>query len=140
MSLLTVDTSHYNPRMFSNSQSTSLSNYSQRPFPWISIVNNLNDQHILLKHLNVTSISAVVEWSMCGMQALHWGTKFPSFFKSTQRNYQGGKIIAICATASVSTTTRDRKRHFGNTKRNAKRKRKRERKHASSCQMLRSRF
>ncbi|KAL7271271.1 hypothetical protein RUND412_005984 [Rhizina undulata] len=32
--------------MFSNSQSTSLSNYSQRPFPRILILNNLNDQHI----------------------------------------------------------------------------------------------
>ncbi|KAL7268720.1 hypothetical protein RUND412_008639 [Rhizina undulata] len=106
MSPLTVDTLHYNPRMFSNSQSTSPPNYSRRPFPRISILNNLNDQHILLKHLNVTSISAIVGWSMGGMQALHWGTKFPSFFKPTERNHQGGKIIAICATASVWTTTR----------------------------------
>ncbi|KAL7275707.1 hypothetical protein RUND412_001349 [Rhizina undulata] len=101
MSLLTVDILHCNPRMSSNSQSTSLSNYSQRPFLRISILNNINDQHILLKHFNVTSISAVVGWSMGGMQALHWNTKFPSFFKPTERNHQGGKIIAICATASV---------------------------------------
>ncbi|KAL7268590.1 hypothetical protein RUND412_008783 [Rhizina undulata] len=89
MSLLAVDTLHHNPRMFSNSQSTSLSNSPQRPFPRISILDNLNDQHILLKHLKVTSISAVVGSSMGGMQALHWGIKLPSFFKPTERNSQG---------------------------------------------------
>lgn len=85
------------PALFGNGQSTSPSNSQQRPFPAVTVVDNVNVQRKLLEHLGIDKIYAVVGWSMGGMTALHWASQFPECFAK-----ESPGVVAICATAKCS--------------------------------------
>lgn len=85
------------PALFGNGQSTSPSNSQQRPFPAVTVADNVAAQRKLLQHLEIDEIYAVIGWSMGGMTALQWAFQFPEcFVKDTPG------VVAICATAKCS--------------------------------------
>ena len=68
------------PAVFGNSQSTSPSNHLLRPFPHITIYDNVRAQHELVtKGLGITHLRAVLGWSMGGAQTFQWVTQYPGF-------------------------------------------------------------
>lgn len=66
--------------LFGNGESTSPSNSTQRPFPDISVYDNVQAQHKLLsQHLGITHAKAVLGWSMGAAQTFQWATQYPTF-------------------------------------------------------------
>lgn len=85
------------PALFGNGQSTSPSNSQQRPFPAVTVADNVAAQRKLLQHLGIDKIYSVIGWSMGGITALQWASQFPEcFVKDTPG------VVAICATARCS--------------------------------------
>ncbi|EFY91043.1 homoserine acetyltransferase family protein [Metarhizium acridum CQMa 102] len=68
------------PAMFGNGQSSSPSNTPRRPFPAVTIRDNVAAQHRLVtQHLGVRHARCVLGWSMGACQAYQWVTQFPGF-------------------------------------------------------------
>ncbi|PHH81824.1 hypothetical protein CDD82_7758 [Ophiocordyceps australis] len=70
------------PALFGNGQSTSPSNSSQRPFPGITIRDNVKAQHELVtRGLGIKKAHCVLGWSMGACQTYEWIVQFPDFCK-----------------------------------------------------------
>ncbi|KFZ17174.1 hypothetical protein V501_01871 [Pseudogymnoascus sp. VKM F-4519 (FW-2642)] len=83
------------PALFGNSQSTSPSNSDLRPFPAITLYDNVRAQHELLtKGLGITHLRAVLGWSMGGAQTFQWATQYPEFMDI---------IVPFCGAARCAT-------------------------------------
>ncbi|OAF55318.1 hypothetical protein VC83_08125 [Pseudogymnoascus destructans] len=83
------------PALFGNSQSTSPSNSDLRPFPAITMYDNVRAQHELLtKGLGITHLRAVLGWSMGAAQAYQWATQYPEFMDI---------IVPFCGAARCAT-------------------------------------
>ncbi|KAI0205214.1 Alpha/Beta hydrolase protein [Astrocystis sublimbata] len=69
------------PALFGNGQSTSPSNTPEpRPFPQITIYDNVRAQHQLVtEKLGVKHVKAVLGWSMGAAQTYQWITQYPDF-------------------------------------------------------------
>lgn len=65
-----------------------------RPFPEVSVYDNVRAQHELVtKHLGIKHARAVVGWSMGAGQTYQWATQFPDFMDL---------IVPICGSAKTS--------------------------------------
>ncbi|KFY89247.1 hypothetical protein V498_06489 [Pseudogymnoascus sp. VKM F-4517 (FW-2822)] len=83
------------PALFGNSQSTSPSNSDLRPFPAITMYDNVRAQHELLtKGLGITHLRAVLGWSMGAAQTFQWATQYPDFMDL---------IVPFCGAARCAT-------------------------------------
>ncbi|KAK9438508.1 homoserine acetyltransferase family protein [Metarhizium brunneum] len=68
------------PAMFGNGQSSSPSNTTRRPFPAVTIRDNVTAQHRLVtQHLGVRHARCILGWSMGACQTYQWVTQFPDF-------------------------------------------------------------
>ncbi|RDA90425.1 hypothetical protein CP533_5236 [Ophiocordyceps camponoti-saundersi (nom. inval.)] len=68
------------PALFGNGQSSSPSNTSLRPFPRVTMRDNVTAQHRLLTDvLAVRRVRCVLGWSMGAAQTFQWITQFPDF-------------------------------------------------------------
>lgn len=68
------------PALFGNSQSSSPSNTSIKPFPDCTFYDNVRAQHKLITdHLGIQHAKAVLGWSMGAGQTYQWATQFPDF-------------------------------------------------------------
>ncbi|KAF4582857.1 homoserine acetyltransferase family protein [Ophiocordyceps camponoti-floridani] len=68
------------PALFGNGQSSSPSNTTIRPFPDITIRDNVTAQHRLLtEKLDVGHARCVLGWSLGACQTYQWITQFPTF-------------------------------------------------------------
>lgn len=68
------------PALFGNSQSSSPSNTTIKPFPDCTFYDNVRAQHKLVtEHLGIKHAKAVLGWSMGAGQTYQWITQFPSF-------------------------------------------------------------
>lgn len=66
--------------MFGNGQSTSPSNSNIKPFPKVSVFDNVRAQHKLVtEHLGISHARAVLGWSMGAGQTYQWATSYPDF-------------------------------------------------------------
>ncbi|EXJ94737.1 hypothetical protein A1O1_03134 [Capronia coronata CBS 617.96] len=81
--------------MLGNGESSSPSNKAFFPDPGeLRYPDVVRAQHQLLtKHLGITSLEAVIGFSMGGQQAYHWAVMYPEFTK---------RIVAICSSARTS--------------------------------------
>ncbi|KAL6246039.1 hypothetical protein RBB50_007192 [Rhinocladiella similis] len=81
--------------MLGNGESSSPSNKAFFPRPGeLRYQDAINAQHALLtSHLKVTSLEAVLGFSMGGQQAYHWAVMYPDFVK---------RIVPICSSARTS--------------------------------------
>ncbi|PHH60981.1 hypothetical protein CDD81_996 [Ophiocordyceps australis] len=70
------------PALFGNGQSTSPSNSPHRPFPSITLRDNVRAQHDLVtRGLGVENALCVLGWSMGAGQTYEWIVQFPDFCK-----------------------------------------------------------
>ncbi|KAG9942350.1 homoserine acetyltransferase, partial [Aureobasidium melanogenum] len=82
------------PALFGNSESSSPSNTSLRPFPAVTFYDNVKAQHTLVtKHLQINHAFAVLGWSMGAAQTYQWSTQYPDFMD---------KIAPFCGSAKTS--------------------------------------
>ncbi|KAK2747771.1 hypothetical protein FQN57_001801 [Myotisia sp. PD_48] len=82
------------PALFGNGQSTSPSNTGIRPFPKVSVYDNVRAQHELVtKHFGITHLRAVVGWSMGAGQSFQWAAQYPDFMDL---------VIPFCGSAKTS--------------------------------------
>lgn len=81
--------------MLGNGESSSPSNKSFFPEPGeLRYQDLIRAQHALLtEHFKITSLEAVVGFSMGGQQAYHWGVMYPAFVR---------RVVAICSSARTS--------------------------------------
>ncbi|KAI1123289.1 homoserine acetyltransferase family protein [Nemania abortiva] len=68
------------PALFGNGQSTSPSNTPEpRPFPRVTMLDNVTAQYRLVTGLGVKHVKAVLGWSMGAAQTFQWITQYPDF-------------------------------------------------------------
>ncbi|RVX75204.1 hypothetical protein B0A52_00556 [Exophiala mesophila] len=81
--------------MLGNGESASPSNKAIFPEPGeLRYTDVVKAQHALLtEHLKITSLAAVIGFSMGGQQAYHWATMYPDFVQ---------RVVAICSSARTS--------------------------------------
>jgi pimeloyl-ACP methyl ester carboxylesterase len=80
--------------LFGNGQSTSPSNSDLKPFPEVSVFDNVRVQHLLVtEHLGIKHARAVLGWSMGGGQTYQWATSYPDFMDI---------CVPFCAAARTS--------------------------------------
>lgn len=80
--------------MFGNGQSTSPSNSNIKPFPTVSVYDNVRAQHQLVtEHLGIKHARAVLGWSMGAGQTYQWATSYPEFMDI---------CVPFCGAARVS--------------------------------------
>ncbi|KAF2864986.1 Alpha/Beta hydrolase protein [Massariosphaeria phaeospora] len=94
----TLDPSKYYiiiPALFGNGQSSSPSNMlALRPFPEVSVYDNVRAQHELVtQHLGVKHARAVLGWSMGAGQTYQWATQYPEFMDL---------VVPFCGSAKTS--------------------------------------
>jgi hypothetical protein len=66
--------------LFGNGQSTSPSNSNIKPFPKVTIFDNVRAQHKLVtEHFGIKHARAVLGWSMGAGQTFQWATSYPDF-------------------------------------------------------------
>lgn len=66
--------------LFGNGQSSSPSNSTLSPFPFVTFYDNVLAQHKLVtERLSITHALAVLGWSMGAGQTYQWATQFPDF-------------------------------------------------------------
>lgn len=79
----TLDTKKYFivvTALFGNGQSSSPSNTDLKPFPRVTVYDNVRAQHELVtKHLGIKHAKAVLGWSMGAGQTYQWSTMYPDF-------------------------------------------------------------
>lgn len=68
------------PALFGNGQSTSPSNSEIKPFPKVTVFDNVRAQYKLVtEHLGIKHARAVIGWSMGAGQTYQWATSYPDF-------------------------------------------------------------
>lgn len=102
------------PELFANGRSSSPSNtpypFDGPRFPQISINDNVIAQYKLIhEFLNISSIKAVIGFSMGAQQAFQWALNYPSFVQSivpfcgTAKTYPHGYLRLESAIATIET-------------------------------------
>lgn len=74
------------PNLIGNAQSISPSNsldrYKAGSFPNITVYDNIECQHLLLKALGVNEIKLALGWSLGAVQVWHWAVLYPDMIKN----------------------------------------------------------
>lgn len=82
------------PALFGNGQSISPSNSSIKPFPKVTVYDNVRAQYELVtKELGIKHARVVLGWSMGAGQSYQWATQYPDFMDL---------IVPFCGSAKTS--------------------------------------